>query len=147
MKVVGVILFLVIVVIAWLAGAWIIDGREREAASASAPGPEIRTEKDRCMAQPGQAYRDLGHNSETTLQTYYNTGLSKCFLIASFANVTSKSRVVGGFLLDLDTKRIYAEYADNGRSVMTCWLNPLSDDQTFCYSQTEYNDFVARYLE
>lgn len=106
-----------------------------------------------CSQQAGAIFLQLGYKNGglDSYQSHYNTKLNKCFILVHSIQGTTVSK----FLLDAYEQRSYAYYmwmADKGKKYwevppVICALTPLSEDESSCNSEGEYNTFVARYME
>ena len=109
--------------------------------------------QEKCATQAEKVFRELGYNLSKDLatnQSHFNAKFNKCFMSFSVTNLKggySQSR----YLIDAYEQRGYAElFKMNSNSMVmptSCSLTPLAEKESSCKSESEYNEFVARYME
>jgi hypothetical protein len=127
--------------------------------------------QERCAAEADNTFRQLEseHGAKydfATLipravgnfQSHYNTRLNRCLLLVSrvtvippAANLSNQLRQ--SFLVDANERRYYASYVETQLASETepkidrCELRPTILYKTVCKTRSEFDAFVAAYLE
>jgi len=118
------------------------DKRERESLE----------RQEKCATQAEKVFREAGYSlSKDINQSHFNPELNKCFM--SFSSTSFDKSVYSRekWLLDAYELREYAHFIAMKLSSVDlppdCRLIPLAEKEGTCKSESEYDAFVARYME
>ena len=121
---------------------------------------ECGLQAEKAFKQAGWKVGEPTDGSTASLESHYNPGMNKCFMVVRTLTVTATTGTkswASTFLDDAYEKRPYAELdiTDLGwlgdpvghRRIANCTLWPPHESQRTCRSEAEFASFVAGYME
>jgi hypothetical protein len=77
----------------------------------------------------------------------YSTRLRHCLMLVEESALSKQGLARVSFIVDITEQREYAFYQADQNEVIVCELKPTVNQETFCKTRDEFDNFVTTYMD